>query len=84
MIENDYGEKTHLQFFITQSLKTLIKKRAAFIVNNQICTDKTKWYNGLFGLWNMDTKTSPNPDNLQGLRPYMVSGGDVCFKTPIV
>ena len=82
IIENDYGEKTHLQFFITQSLKTLIKKRAAFIVNNQICTDKTKWYNGLFGLWNMDTKTSPNPDNLQGLRPYMVSGGDDCFKTP--
>ena len=83
-IENEYGDKTYLQFFVTESLETLINKRASFITTNQFYLDKGKWYDGLLGVWNMKNQSSPNPDNQQGLQDYVVSGGDDCFKAPLL
>ena len=40
-----------LEWFVTEPLETLIKKRAAFIVRNQQHRDPDKWYDGLFSLW---------------------------------
>jgi hypothetical protein len=58
-----YGKNQHLflEFFCTEPLETLIKKRAAFIAHSQY-RDPAKWYNGLITDWNMDNETMPSPD----------------------
>ena len=78
------GFRSYLQFFVTEPLETMIKKRSDFITKNQFYNDKSKWFDGLIGLWDMKKKSSPNPDNTHGLQDYMVSGGDDCFKAPLL
>jgi hypothetical protein len=56
------GRSMYLEFFVTEPLETLIKKRAAFLVSKQI-NDATKWYNGLFCDWNMNDQVLITPDN---------------------
>ena len=59
-----------LEFFVTESLETLIKKRAAFLVAKQLHRDPSKWYNGLFSDWDMKAKTLRGPDDKDGLKDY--------------
>lgn len=78
-VRYDSGKYTLLEFFVTEPLETIIKKRAAFIVNNQQHRDKSKWYNGLFSLWDTrmpEGKNKLGPDNRAGQHPYAVSGSD--------
>jgi len=49
------GRATYLEFFATEPVETLLHKRAAFITKHQV-RDASKWYNGLFGEWAMDTR----------------------------
>jgi hypothetical protein len=77
-----------LEFFVTEPVETLIRKRAAFLVSTQQHRDATRWYNGLLSDWNMSTRVLLGPDNLdhiKGWRKYMVSGDDpgLC-KAPFV
>jgi hypothetical protein len=68
-----------LEFFVTEPLETLIKKRAAFIVKNQQHRDPAKWYDGLYSLWDRRQPAGRNllgPDHLAGQHPYAVSGSD--------
>ena len=68
-----------LEFFVTEPLETLIKKRAAFIVKNQQHRDPGKWYDGLYSLWDRRQPAGRNllgPDHLAGQHPYAVSGSD--------
>jgi hypothetical protein len=58
---NNY--KTFLEFFVTEPLETLYKKRAAFIVNSQQHIEPNKWYNGLFGVYDMKNAQLRGPDN---------------------
>ena len=60
------GTKTHLEFFSTEPLETLIKKRSAFIVNSTQHRDTSKWYNGLFSLYDMKAGVLRGPDNTDG------------------
>ena len=79
MITIKYGKENicYLNFYVTEPLETVIKKRASFIVNNQQHRDTTKWYNGLYSLWDMENKELLSPENLGGLPyPYMVGGSD--------
>ena len=62
-ITHDGGRKTYLEFFVTEPMETLIKKRAAFIVDRQQIKDPTKWWNGVYGIYNMQTHTVPTVDN---------------------
>ncbi len=64
-----------LEFFITEPLETLYKKRAEFIVDKQQHRND-KWYNGLFSLWDMKEKVLRGPENKGGLPDYMVGGSD--------
>ena len=64
-----------LEFFCCQSIETLIKKRAEAVTRNQ-CVDKSKWYYGLFHLWDMTGKESQTPENHEGYSAYFVCGGD--------
>ena len=57
------GNKTYLEFFVTEPLETLYKKRAAFLVNTQQHRDSSKWYDGLFGVYDMKNASLRGPDN---------------------
>lgn len=64
-ITHDGGHKTYLEFFVTEPLETLIKKRAAFLVDKQQIKDPTKWWNGVYGPYDMRakvTRTIDDPD----------------------
>jgi hypothetical protein len=76
---------TVLEFFVTQPLETLIKKRSAFIVSRQQHRDPAKWYNGLFSEWDMRNKILRSPDDTDGMHDYMVASDDpgLC-KAPFV
>lgn len=62
-ITHDGGRKTYLEFFVTEPMETLIKKRAAFIVDKQQIKDPTKWWNGVYGIYNMKTGKVPTVDD---------------------
>lgn len=63
-----YGkvEKTYLEFFSTEPLETLIKKRASFIVNSTQHRDSSKWYKGLYSAYDMKNGVLRGPDNTDG------------------
>jgi hypothetical protein len=60
------GQKTYLEFFSTEPLETLVKKRSAFIVNSTQHRDTTKWYNGLYSAYDMKNGILRGPDNTDG------------------
>jgi hypothetical protein len=81
-----YGDGRHvvLEFFATEPLETLIRKRAAFITRCQH-RDPAKWYDGLFSEWNMETQVLLGPDNydrIKGWRIYEVSCDDPGLSKP--
>src|SRR6185312_2206451 len=64
-IRHDGGRQTYLEFFSTEPLETLIKKRASFLVDRQQIRDSTKWWNGVYGIYDMKakkTRTIDDPD----------------------
>lgn len=65
-----------LEFFVTEPLETLIKKRAAFLITKQQHRDPNKWYNGLVSDWDMKHKVLRSPDDRDGLRAYVVACDD--------
>ncbi len=75
-VEYGRGRYLPLQFFVTQPLETLIKKRAAFIVSHEQHRNPNKWYDGLFSQWDMKNQVLRGPNNLDHLRPYMVACDD--------
>ena len=83
------GSKTYLEFFATEPLATLYKKRSAFIVNSQQHKDPAKWYDGLFSVWDMKSKVLRGPDNDDGFNQsrltYLLTCDDPALcKAPFV
>jgi len=62
-ITHDGGRKTFLEFFVTEPLETLIKKRAAFLVDKQQLKDPAKWWNGVYGIYDMKAKVTRTIDD---------------------
>jgi hypothetical protein len=60
------GQKTYLEFFSTEPVETLIKKRSTFIVDKQQHRDPAKWYNGLFSVYDMKNSILRSPDDTDG------------------
>lgn len=60
------GLKTYLEFFSTEPIETLIKKRSSFIVNKQQHRDTSTWYNGLFSVYDMGNSILRGPDDTDG------------------
>jgi hypothetical protein len=60
------GRKTYLEFFATEPLETLVKKRSSFIVNSTQHRDTAKWYNGLFSAYDMKNGILRGPDDTDG------------------
>lgn len=61
----NYGNsyKTYLEFFVTEPLEALYKKRSSFIANHQQLKIPGKWYDGLFGVYDMKNAALRSPDN---------------------
>ncbi len=57
------GKTTYLEFFVTEPVETLIKKRASFLVNTIQINDASKWYNRLYADLNMNDGVRVTPDN---------------------
>jgi hypothetical protein len=79
------GRSLYLEFFATEPVETLIKKRSAFLVNQQI-HDAGKWYDGLYPEWNMASNVLVTPDNYDMLegswRVYEVASDDAGESRP--
>lgn len=64
-ITHDGGRKTYLEFFVAEPMETLIKKRASFLVNRQQVKDPSKWWDGVYGPYDMKAgkvRTIDDPD----------------------
>jgi Family of unknown function (DUF5695) len=64
-IQYGAGASMYLEFFVTEPVETLIKKRAAFLVSHQIITNT--WYSGLFCDLNMNDGVLVTPDDTDTL-----------------
>ncbi len=78
-IRHDGGRKTYLEYFVTEPIETLIKKRAAFLVDRQQIRDPSKWWDGVFGPYDMKNKvvrTIDDPDLFVGRMVYTLTCDD--------
>jgi hypothetical protein len=78
-IVHDGGRETHLEFFSTEPVETLIKKRAAFLVAKQQIRDSTRWWDGVFGPYDMRaqvTRTIEDPDIFLERMVYVLTCDD--------
>ncbi|MEX1010960.1 MAG: DUF5695 domain-containing protein [Balneolaceae bacterium] len=62
----DGGRETYLEFFSTEPVETLMRKRTDFIVNNQQHRNPDVWYDGLFSVWDMKNQVLRGPDDTDG------------------
>jgi hypothetical protein len=84
-IVHDGGRHTYLEFFVTEPMETLIKKRAAFIVNRTQIKDPSKWWNGVYGPYDMQakvTRTIEDPDIFIGRMIYALTCDDPGLAKP--
>lgn len=71
------GRTMYLDFFITQDIETIVKKRSAFISKRQQHRNPEKWYDGLYSLFDLRLGRLLSPDDTGNLRwQYMVGGSD--------
>lgn len=76
-VQYGQGKTMQLDFFVTESVETLIHKRAAFLTAHQQYKDPSKWYDGLFSLYDMEKEEFLGPDHMGDLRDkYMIGGSD--------
>jgi len=77
-----------LEFFVTEPLDVLVKKRAAFLVDHQQHRDPAKWYNGLISVWDMREAVLRGPedtDGFDGWWGYVLACDDTALpKAPFV
>lgn len=82
----DGGRKTYLEFFSTEPVETLLKKRTDFIVKKQFHKDPSLWYDGLFSIWDMKASVLRGPDNTDGVfegwSGYRVASDDPILGIP--
>jgi hypothetical protein len=84
-VELGDGRYLALEFFVTEPLETVIKKRARFIVTHEQWKDPKLWYTGLYSQWDMKHQVLRSPDDLDGLQSYAVACDDPALgKAPYV
>jgi len=87
LLKVNYGEGQYLslEFFVTEPLETLFRKRAAFLVSHEQVKDSSKWYNTVFSQWDMKHEILRSPDDLDGLQSYSVASDDPALgKAPYI
>lgn len=68
LVTIDYGdnERTVIEYFVTEPIDTLIKKRSAFIVNKQQHKAPGKWWDGLYSVYDMKYGKLRGPEDTDG------------------
>ncbi len=87
LLKVKYGDAQYLslEFFVTEPLETLFKKRASFLVSHEQVKDPSKWYNTVFSQWDMKHEILRNPDDLDNLQSYAVASDDPALgKAPYI
>ncbi len=67
---------TSLEFFVTEPLETVIKKRANFLVNSMQHKDSSKPWYGAFGDWDQMAHVLRNPEDRDRLSPWLTDSSD--------
>ena len=84
----DGGRKTYLEFFCSLSPKDLMAKRSAFLTEHQQFRDTGKWYDGLYGIYDMAAGELRGPDNPdyfdERLTYFLASDDPILGKAPFV
>ena len=87
-VKFDGGRKTYLEFFSCESPETVTKKRSSFLVNSQQFRDPSKWYDGLYGVYDMKNgqlRGPDNPDRYDEVLTYFLASDDpVLGKAPFI
>lgn len=84
MIDYNNGSTTLLEFFVTEAVEVLLRKRAAFIARRQYKNPQL-WYDGLFAEWNNEAQKMLSPDDydkITGWRIYEVTCDDPGLSKP--
>jgi hypothetical protein len=78
MLTIRYGDGlwSTLEFFVTEPLETVIRKRAAFLVSHQQHADPAKWYYGGYGDWDQKNEVLRNPEDRDGLSTWLTDADD--------
>jgi hypothetical protein len=87
LLKVDYGnaQSLSLEFFVTEPLETLFKKRSSFLVSHEQVKDPSKWYNTVFSQWDMKHEILRSPDDLDNLQSYAVASDDPALgKAPYI
>ena len=85
-VQYNNGAKSILEFFSTEPLETLIKKRSSFIVNHQQHKVPGKWWDGLYSIYDMKYGKLRGPedtDGFNGWRAYIVACDDPVLGKPL-
>ena len=70
------GRWSTLEFFVTEPLETVIRKRAAFLVSRHQHTDSSKWYAGVYGDWDQKNEILRGPEDRDGLSSWLTDAND--------
>ena len=87
LLKVNYGDaqSLSLEFFVTEPLETLFKKRASFLISHEQIKDPSKWYNTVFSQWDMKHEVLRSPDDLDNLQSYAVASDDPALgKAPYI
>jgi hypothetical protein len=70
------GHWTTLEFFVTEPIETVIKKRAAFLVSHHQHTDPEKWYVGVYSDWDQKNEIRRGPEDRDNLSAWLTDAND--------
>ncbi len=75
-VRHGNGEWTSLEFFVTEPLETVIKKRASFLVTHHQHTDPLKWYVGMYSDWDQKNEILRSPEDRDSLSAWLTDAND--------
>jgi hypothetical protein len=70
------GQWSTLEFFVTEPLETVIRKRAAFLVSHHQHTDPSKWYVGMYSDWDQKNEIRRSPEDRDSLSAWLTDAND--------
>lgn len=70
------GQWSTLEFFVTEPLETLIKKRASFLVSHHQHKDPSKWYVGVYSDWDQKNEILRSPEDRDALSAWLTDAND--------
>jgi hypothetical protein len=70
------GQWATLEFFVTEPLETVIRKRAAFLVSHHQHTDPSKWYLGMYSDWDQKNEIRRSPEDRDALSAWLTDAND--------